>query len=182
MSYEEVTFARDCKAVQIPEGLTRIVPAGTVGTVMQVLGGHLTVSLSSGHLVRIHGEDADAVGREPSAFRDGTACAGESVEACEQAVWAQLRTCYDPEIPIDVVELGLIYGVQLSQAAGGGTRVDVMMTLTAPGCGMGQVLVHDIETKVRSIPGVDDVRVEMVFDPPWSMDMMSEAARLELGF
>lgn len=177
---EEVTFQRDCPVILIPDGVEVPVHADQRGWVTQVLGGNFTVQLEDGRLVRVAARDADAIGREAEE-------AGSPVEVdleaqvSEDDVWAQLRTCYDPEIPLDIVELGLVYRCTVQPHEEGGHLVDIEMTLTAPGCGMGQVLADDVTWKVQSIPGVRQARVELVFDPPWSPDMMSEAGRLELG-
>jgi probable FeS assembly SUF system protein SufT len=174
---EQVTLARECEAILVPAGTPVTLPAGSQVTITQELGGDFTVVTSWGYMVRIAGEDADALGREAPA-RAGN---GEAKEFSEEAVWSALSTIYDPEIPVNIVDLGLIYGVESFPRPDGERRVDVRMTLTAPGCGMGEVLKQDVERKVGSLPGVDEVNVEVVFDPPWGPNMMSEAARLELG-
>ncbi len=174
---DPVVFERDLLAVQIPDGTALTVPGGTRGYVMQVLGGNYTLRLETGHLVRVAGKDAPLIGQaippevaEPSAGGD-----------VESQVWTQLKTCYDPEIPVNIVDLGLIYGLDVEDGADGKV-VKVTMTLTAPGCGMGQVLKDDVESKVRAIPGVVDASVELTFEPPWGPDRMTEEAQLELGF
>ena len=181
---ERVTFRRDTQAIVIPDGVAVLVPEGATGLIIQVLGGNYTVRLDVGYLVRVADENADAIGKEPS--RSATSGDGAGVDTTavvtEEQIWDELRTCFDPEIPINIVELGLVYRCELTRLESGGTRVDVEMTLTAPGCGMGQILTDDVQDKLRRIPGVADVAVELVFDPPWSPDHMSEAARLELGF
>ncbi len=174
---EEVTFARDAEVVLIPDGYSQLLPEGTRGWVTQVLGGNFTVQLETGRLVRLAASDADAIGKESEV---------DAVEfdpdapVDEDQVWAALRTCYDPEIPLDIVELGLIYGLEITSGEEG-AEVAVTMTLTAPGCGMGQVLADDVQDKVESMPGVRAARVELTFDPPWSPERMSEEGRLELG-
>jgi len=174
---EPVEFVREVSVVQIPDGTPLIVPEGTRGYVIQVLGGNFTVRLELGHLVRVAGLDAGAIGREvPS-----EAILPTSGDFDEEQVWAQLRTCFDPEIPVNIVDLGLIYGLQIDDLESG-KSVKVTMTLTAPGCGMGQVLKDDVESKVRALPGVIDASVDLTFDPPWGPDRMSEEAQLELGF
>lgn len=177
---EEVVFGRPVRVILIPDGIEMDVPEGERGWVTQILGGHFTVQLETGRLVRVADRDADAIGRERLAGA-GDAEVDPEAEVREEQVWDQLRTCYDPEIPLDIVELGLVYSCRLTEHEDGGTLVEIEMTLTAPGCGMGQVLADDVAYKVRSIPGVRDVNVEIVFDPPWSPEMMSEAGRLELG-
>lgn len=180
---DPIELARELSVIQIPDGTPLIVPAGTKGWVMQVLGGNFTVRLETGHLVRIDGKDATGIGKEPLA----AAAQGEVSEDVEAQIWQQLRTIFDPEIPVNIVDLGLIYGLSVKDPlpdadASEGKTVEVTMTLTAPGCGMGQVLKDDVETKVKSVPGVTTAKVELTFDPPWGPDRMSEEAQLELGF
>jgi len=181
--HQNVTFERDCNAVIIPDGFHVKVPQGTEGVIMQVLGGHYTVRVDTGYLVRIEGVDADAIGEEVDAALLGD----PDGEVDEERVLEVLSTCYDPEIPVNIVELGLIYGVDIEDVeaegdeSADGVKVRVQMTLTAPGCGMGQVLQDDIHRKLSRLVGVMEVEVDLVFDPPWSMEKMSEAARLELG-
>jgi probable FeS assembly SUF system protein SufT len=174
---EEVTFCRDADVVLIPDGYSQVLPEGTRGWVTQVLGGNFTVQLETGRLVRLAADQCDAIGKEPV-----TAAVAFDPDAPvdEEQVWDMLRTCYDPEIPLDIVELGLVYGLVLEPDATG-TDVAITMTLTAPGCGMGQVLADDVQSKVESLPGVRAARVELTFDPPWSPERMSEEGRLELG-
>jgi probable FeS assembly SUF system protein SufT len=177
-SSEPVRFERDCAAVLVPQGDVVSLPAGSVGYITQALGGSYTVFVE-GNLFRIAGSDADAIGMEPSEPLELPA--GASDEAVEQLVWKQLRTCFDPEIPINVVDLGLVYEATVSHREDGERLVEVRMTLTAPGCGMGDILVDDVRTKLELIPTVAEADVELVFDPPWTRAMMSEAARLETG-
>jgi probable FeS assembly SUF system protein SufT len=175
---EPVKFERDCSAVMVLQGEVVNLPAGTTGYITQALGGSFTVFVD-GNLFRIAGEDADALGKDPPApLQLGDEADDEAVEAL---VWKQLRTCFDPEIPVDIVELGLVYGVEVVRQADGTRRVDVRMTLTAPGCGMGEILVDDVRTKLERVPTVAEADVELVFDPPWNQTMMSDAARLETG-
>lgn len=178
-SYEEVTFSRDCPVILIPDGDTVVLEKGTRGWITQVLGGNFTVQMMTGRLVRVNAEEGDAIGRE--AAERVAVDADPNAVVFEEQVWDALKTCYDPEIPLNVVELGLIYSCLLRDVEGGGTGVDVLMTLTAPGCGMGQVLADDVKRKVIEIAGVREAQVELTFDPPWSPNRMSEAARLELG-
>jgi probable FeS assembly SUF system protein SufT len=182
MSYsrtsEPVKFERDCAAVLVPQGESVTLPAGSVGYITQSLGGSFTVFVE-GNLFRIAGEDADAIGKplpEPLLLPEG---AGD--EEVEKLVWQQLRTCFDPEIPINVVELGLVYACDLEPMADGQRKASIRMTLTAPGCGMGDILVEDVRNKVERVPTIAEADVELVFDPPWNQSMMSEAARLETG-
>jgi probable FeS assembly SUF system protein SufT len=131
-------------------------------------------------MFRIEGKDADALGMQPSAPASSTGTP-MTQENLEKQVWEQLKTCYDPEIPVNIVDLGLIYDCHLSPLGAAGYRVDVKMTLTAPGCGMGPMLAQDVQNKVLCLEGVEDVAVELVWDPPWNQAMMTEAARLQLG-
>ena len=175
---EPVRFERDCAAVLVPQGDVVTLPAGSAGYITQALGGSYTVFVE-GNLFRIAGSDADAIGKEAPEPLDLPDDAGD--EAVEQLVWRQLRTCFDPEIPINVVDLGLVYEAIVSHREDGERLVEVRMTLTAPGCGMGDILVDDVRTKLELIPTVAEADVELVFDPPWNRSMMSEAARLETG-
>jgi probable FeS assembly SUF system protein SufT len=179
MSYETVTLTRDVVGVLIPAGTKVELPEGAEASITQALGGSYTVQLQ-GHLFRIEGKDADAIGKAPQGVPQLAEDASE--EEVEKAVWQQMKTCYDPEIPIDVVELGLIYECRLEPAEAGGWKARIVMTLTAPGCGMGEVLVADVKSKVTQVPGMREAEVELVFDPPWTRDMMSEAAQLQAGF
>jgi probable FeS assembly SUF system protein SufT len=179
---DPVVFARDVDVIQIPDGTPLAVPAGARGWVMQVLGGNFTVRLETGHLVRLDGVHAEAIGQAPPATL-AAAAADAAPPSLEEAIWAGLRTCYDPEIPVNIVDLGLIYALDLQPGEdGAGTRAHVTMTLTAPGCGMGQVLKDDVTAKVRAVEGIVEADVELTFDPPWSPERMTEEARLELGF
>ncbi len=178
---DEIIFNRETEVIQIPDGTPLQVPEGTTGWVMQVLGGNFTVRLDTGHLIRLNGEHAEAIGKEIPAEAVAPA-EEEGAEFSEETIWNRLKTIYDPEIPVNVVELGLIYGVEVMDLEDGAKRVEVIMTLTAPGCGMGQVLKDDVEHKVETIPGVQEALVDLVFDPPWTPEKMSEAAQLELGF
>ncbi|MCC7247693.1 MAG: putative Fe-S cluster assembly protein SufT [Lysobacter sp.] len=177
-SSEPVRFERDCDAVLVPQGEAVTLPAGTVGYITQALGGSWTVFVE-GNLMRIAGKDADAIGKEPPAPIELPE--GASDEDVETLVWKQLRTCFDPEIPINIVDLGLVYGADVQSDEVGRRSVEIRMTLTAPACGMGETLVEDVRGKLELIPTVGEVDVELVFDPPWTRDMMSEVARLETG-
>lgn len=174
---EPFSLSRSTEAVLIPAGDRVTLPPGTIGYITQSLGGSFTVYVD-GNLFRISGTDADALGKEaleaPSLPDDA------SRQDVEELVWTQLKTCYDPEIPINVVELGLIYSCVLSEQDDKRT-VAVEMTLTAPGCGMGEFLVADVKDKLELIPTIERADVELVFDPPWNHSMMSEAARLQTG-
>ena len=175
---EPVRLERDCVAVLVPQGDEVTLPAGSVGYITQALGGSFTVFVE-GNLFRIAGNDADAIGKEPPAPLELEEGADDA--AVERLVWSQMRTCFDPEIPINIVDLGLVYEASVSHRDDGQRLVEVKMTLTAPGCGMGEILVDDVRTKLEMIPTVAEADVELVFDPPWTRHMMSEAARLETG-
>ena len=177
-SSEPVRFERDCEAVLVPQGEAVTLPAGTVGYITQALGGSWTVFVE-GNLMRIAGKDADAIGKDPPPPIELPE--GADDEEVEKLVWSQLRTCFDPEIPINIVELGLVYSVDVRRNDADERVVDVRMTLTAPACGMGEILVDDVRGKIELIPTVVEADVELVFDPPWTRDMMSEVARLETG-
>jgi probable FeS assembly SUF system protein SufT len=175
---ESRTLARDIEATAIPYGEKVPLKAGSTLFVMQALGGSFTAMSDQGYMVRIEGKDADAIGEEQQA-----APSAEEMQSKPllDLVWDQLRTCYDPEIPVNIVDLGLVYLCELQDAEAGGKKVHIKMTLTAPGCGMGPVLAGDVRSKLVAIPSVKDAEVEVVFDPVWDRSMMSEAARLQLG-
>lgn len=179
-SSEPVRLERDCAAVLVPQGEAVNLPAGSVGYITQALGGSYTVFIE-GNLFRIAGKDADAIGKEPAEPLE--LAQGADDAAVEQLVWKQLRTCFDPEIPINVVDLGLVYEATITAHPehAGQRLVHVDMTLTAPGCGMGDILVSDVRDKLEMIPTVAEADVDLVFDPPWNRHMMTEAARLETG-
>lgn len=180
--YEPIPIARNCDAILVPQGTPITIPEGTVVYVTQALGGSVTVNVN-GNLARIAGKDLDALGLEPE--RPPEAGPDVSETEVEEMVWDQLRTCYDPEIPINIVELGLVYDCRVEPIDAAdrdkGYRVYIAMTLTAPGCGMGEIIVEDIRAKVQLVPKVEQVAVDLVFDPPWDPSMMSEAARLQTG-
>ena len=175
---EPVTLERDVPAVIIPIGEMVTLREGTPGYITQALGGSFTVYIE-GNLFRISGADADALGKEP--VPPPPIPENATDKDIEDVIWSQLKTCYDPEIPVDIVELGLVYRCEVKSLADGQRAVEVDMTLTAPGCGMGEIIVQDAQEKIAVIPTVDDVRVELVFDPPWNQSMMSEEARLQTG-
>lgn len=178
---EQVLLVRDVEAVLVPAGDRVTLQAGEFATITQALGGSYTV-IAGGNMYRIEAEDADALGKTPRAPTVAENRVATTCEQVEAAAWDQLRTCYDPEIPVNIVELGLVYEctiLPLEQNRGWQVKVD--MTLTAPGCGMGEYLVRDVEQKLLTIPGVIQASVQLVWDPPWSRERMSEAARLELG-
>jgi probable FeS assembly SUF system protein SufT len=175
---KETTTTRDVVASEIPAGTKFTIPAGARLRITQSLGGSYTVMVPMGYLARIDGRDADAIGEEPAQKPRATATAEKPVEAL---CWDQLRTCYDPEIPVNIVDLGLVYSLQLTPLPEGGNKVEVTFTLTAPGCGMGDVLQEDIRQKLLTVPGIHEADVQVLFDPPWSRSMMSDAAKLQLG-
>ena len=179
--YEETSFTRDCDVVVIPDGYETTIPEGAIGFITQVLGGNFTVQMTNGYLVRVAGKDAEAIGREVEAPPEAVVDADGNVVVDSEVIWGRLRTCYDPEIPVNIVDLGLVYECEVEETSEGTYEVMVRMTLTAPGCGMGQVLVDDVEYAVKNIPGVETTDIDLVFDPAWSPERMSEAARLELG-
>ncbi len=177
-SYTPVKFERDCQLVMVPEGMEVELPAGTTGYITQALGGSFSLYVD-GRLFRLAGDDADAIGREPPPRPELPDNASD--QDVEAVVWAQLRTVFDPEIPINIVDLGLVYECSMSRGEDGLRNVDIAMTLTAPGCGMGEVLVSDVRERLLRIPTIGEVNVALTFDPPWNQSMMTEAAQLETG-
>ncbi len=175
---EPVVVNRDVKAVLVPAGVEVKLKPGSVGYITQALGGSFTVYVE-GNLFRIAGEDADAIGKErPTEL----VLPPDATDAdVEKLAWEQMKTSYDPEIPVNIVDLGLIYSCEIGRRPDGTRSIAVRMTLTAPGCGMGEVLVQDVKEKLQRIPTVAATDVELVFDPPWDREMMSEAARLQTG-
>ena len=178
-SNESVTLTRDVDAAVIPVGTKVTLQKGEQAYITQSLGGSYTIVVN-GNMFRIEGKDADALAIAPVAK---AAAGGTPVtqDELEKEIWNQLRSCYDPEIPVNIVDLGLIYDCHLAPLNGSTYRVDVKMTLTAPGCGMGPMLAQDVQNKLLGLEGVDDVAVELVWDPPWNQAMMTEAAKLQLG-
>ncbi len=176
---EPVSLQRDTRAIQIPEGVATVLPEGSRVLITQQLGGSYTVMTDRGALFRIDAKDGDALGREVE--KEEAAPEDQSL-SIEEKVWAKMKKCYDPEIPVNIVDLGLIYNCELVEEGDGRHRAEIKMTLTAPGCGMGPVLAQDVKTKIEEIEGVDEALVEVVLDPPWNQNMMTEAARLQLGF
>ena len=173
-----ISLSRDCEVISVPYGDKEILKEGTEVQIMQALGGSYTVYTVEG-MFRINGTNADAIGKEvekPPSLPENI-----TDDEFEEKVWDQMKTVFDPEIPINVVDLGLIYDCRLNKSEDDNFIIEVDMTLTAPGCGMADVLVADIQERVEMMPRVVSVKVELVLDPPWSMEMMSEAARLEAG-
>ena len=172
---EAIRLLRDVDAYMVPSGDEVKLLAGNLVRITQALGGNYTI-LINGNMVQITEENADALGFEISKIDETSKTRGD----LESQIWDQLRTCYDPEIPVNIVELGLIYGMDISDL-NEDKMVKIKMTLTAPGCGMGPVIAGEVDRKVKGLDGVEDVSVELVWEPQWNRDMMSEAAQLELG-
>jgi probable FeS assembly SUF system protein SufT len=177
--YELIELKRECEAIEIPSGIRRFLPALSRVRISQFLGTGYTVVSDMGCMFRIDAKDADALGlTAPEAeVKEDTPAAFS-----EQLVWDQLKTVYDPEIPVNIVDLGLIYSCDITPQEQGGKKIAVKMSMTAPGCGMGNVLKADVESKLARLPEVKAVDVQVVFDPPWNPGLMSEAAKLQLGF
>lgn len=181
---EMISLSREVEAVEIPYGSRSLLPKGTQVIVEQALGGTFTVVTEWGTMVRVAGKDADALGLElpPEAATPPAPEGPLDLAQVKERVWQELKTCFDPEIPVNIVDLGLVYECKVAEIPDGGFRVEVQMTLTAPGCGMGDVLKEDAEAKIRAIPDVKECDVELVLDPPWDPSRMSDAARLQLNF
>jgi probable FeS assembly SUF system protein SufT len=178
-SRERVELSRDIEVIQIPDGVPAVLAQGSAVLITQELGGTFTVMTEYGAMFRIDERDADALGKEVAA--SASADQPEDDSPLEERVWAQLRKCYDPEIPVNIVDLGLVYDCTVEGDDSDSALVSIKMTLTAPGCGMGPVLADDVKRRVDSLPGVATSDIEIVFDPPWNPNMMTEAARLQLG-
>ena len=176
---ESVPLTRDVEAAMIPVGTKVTLQKGETAYLTQSLGGSYTVVVN-GNMFRIEGKDADALGVQAADKPAGTG-APVTQEQLEKEIWTQLKNCYDPEIPVNIVDLGLIYDCHLAPIGASNYKVDVKMTLTAPGCGMGPMLAQDVQNKLLGLEGIDDVAVELVWDPPWNQAMMTEAAKLQLG-
>ena len=174
---EARTLSRDVDVAAIPYGDVLTLAAGSNVYITQALGGSYTVMTDRGYMVRIDGKDADAIGEQVTATPE-EAAAGKTTE---ELAWEQLKMCYDPEIPVNIVDLGLVYKCEVTPLAEDGKKVEVRFTLTAPGCGMGDVLKEDIKGRLLTLPAVKEADVQVMFDPPWNMSMMSEAAKLQLG-
>lgn len=181
MPVEHVTLNRDCEAIQIPIGSRIMLPKGTSGRITQSLGGSYTIVTEDGYMVRIEGKNADAIGKPVPA--ESAKHQTDPDVPLDKRIWNQLRTIYDPEIPINIVELGLIYEMKVTPLPdpSEGNLVEIKMTLTAPGCGMGEALKREAEAKIKQLPGVKSVNVELVWEPVWDQSRMSEAAKLQLG-
>jgi probable FeS assembly SUF system protein SufT len=176
-----IKLRRGCAAVMIPSGEPISLPPGATVWLIQSLGGSYTVMTERGYSVRIDGRDSDALGLVPAGNEQDVASAAKSVSSLEERIWNELRSCFDPEIPINIVDLGLIYDCDLQPLGGGDHKAVVRFTLTAQGCGMGEFLKEDIRKKLLRIPGVTQVDVELVWDPPWNQSMISDSAKQQLG-
>jgi probable FeS assembly SUF system protein SufT len=175
-----IELRRDCEAVQIPQGATVLLPMGTPVDITQTLGGTYTVHAQGG-LFRIAGKDSDALGMEMSSPVESRPASNQGIAANEQQVWDTLKTCFDPEIPVNIVDLGLVYAMEIEKLPSGFSRINVKMTLTAPGCGMGATIAGDAQQKLLYLEGVEDANVEIVWDPPWHQSMITEQGRRVLG-
>ena len=177
-----VVTTRDVPATMIPAGTPTIIPEGTEVTITQALGGTYTV-MGPGIMARIESKDADALGIQKDEAQEAArkAAAEHTGPVDMDQVWEAMKNCYDPEIPVNVVDLGLIYDCKAETLPEGGNQIEVKMTLTAPGCGMGGVIAQDVENRILEVPGVSAVHVEVVWDPMWNQSMMTDAARLQLG-
>jgi len=193
---EEAKLTRDVEGIVIPDGHKMTLFKDSLVTITQALGGTFTVYTDRGYMVRIDGKDSDALGKDvvtdkANSYPESRHGEGsQSPRQChpepkdltlEEQVWEQLKSCYDPEIPVDIVNLGLIYDCQVTRLPDALHEVSIKMTLTAPGCGMGDILKNDVETKILALKGVKTVHVEMVFDPPWDQSRMSDEAKIKLG-
>ncbi|MGB0013350.1 MAG: putative Fe-S cluster assembly protein SufT [Candidatus Sulfotelmatobacter sp.] len=177
---EPITLSRACEVIEIPSGTPATLPAGAVVRIMQSLGSGYTVATDRGYMVRVDAKDTDALGISNPTVQMPTG--QEGMTFSERMVWDQLKTVYDPEIPVNIVDLGLVYSCAIAPLEQGGNRIHIKMSMTAPGCGMGNVLKADVESRLSRLSGVKEVRVEVVFDPPWHPGLMSDAAKLQLGF
>ena len=175
---EPIVVQREVKAVAIPAGVEVNLKLGSVGYITQALGGSFTVYID-GNLFRIAGQDADAIGKTAATAPEVPP--GASEQDIKNIVWQQLKTCFDPEIPVNIVDLGLIYSLEIKPQEDGGNLVEVKMTLTAPGCGMGPSIASDAQRKILSVPGVTDAQVDVVWDPPWSAERISQEGKQKLG-
>ncbi|CAN5139244.1 putative Fe-S cluster assembly protein SufT [soil metagenome] len=184
MAHTEVELTREVEAIQIPSGDTVVLPLGTKVIITQSLGGTHTVATEQG-LARISAANADALGldEKPGSQEGATSPAAEKLEGqeLEKAVWGQLKSVYDPEIPVNIVDLGLVYDCHITGEEGGGKTVEVKMTLTAPGCGMGPTIAADAQSRIMTLGGIDDAKVELVWDPPWNQEMITEEGKMKLG-
>lgn len=182
MSYENVVVSRACAAVQIPQGHTVTIPEGTLAIITQSLGGTFTLQIPSmGGLFRVADKDADAIGKQNQGPATAAGSAAPAGEVSEETVWNELRNVYDPEIPVNIVDLGLVYDLKIEPLAEGGSSIQVAMTLTAQGCGMGPSIAMDAQRRIEGLPGVGEAHVRVVWDPPWNPNMISPEGRAKLG-
>jgi probable FeS assembly SUF system protein SufT len=177
---EPITLSRACEVIEIPSGIRAILPLGAVIRIMQSLGSGYTVATDRGYMYRVDAKDMDALGISHAATAQAPQV--QKGNFSEQMVWDQLKAVYDPEIPVNIVDLGLVYSCVIAPQEQGGNRIHIKMSMTAPGCGMGNVLKADVQSRLSRLPGVQEVHVEVVFDPPWHPGLMSDAAKLQLGF
>jgi probable FeS assembly SUF system protein SufT len=175
-----IALIRACEATQIPAGNTVLLSAGTEAEIVQTLGGSYTIQTLGG-LFRIAGKDADALGISGTDSAASAKAHADAGPVEPETVWSVLRTCYDPEIPVNIVDLGLVYDMALTPLAAGGTRAEVKMTLTAPGCGMGPAIAGDAQQKILDLPGIAEAEVQVVWDPPWNPARISPEGRAKLG-
>ena len=182
ISTEPVELTRDCEVIQIPAGQKVKLVKGTKAVITQSLGGSYTLLVPSfGGLFRLSGSDADAIGKEMTVAQPAAPPAGPvGRDELEKRVWEQLKTCYDPEIPVNIVDLGLVYNMDLTELPGGAYRADVKMTLTAQGCGMGRSIAADAQAKLSRLPGINQANVEIVWNPPWNRDRISPEGKKKL--
>ena len=178
-SREMIDLARACEVFIIPDGTKMTLAAGTQVRIMQSLGGTFTVTTERGQMVRVSAADADALGQKLQSLN--TADSIEQNKTVEEQVWDQLKTCYDPEIPANIVDLGLVYLCEVTPLEDASCKVLIRFTLTAPGCGMGDVLKSDISEKVKTISSVSELDIDTTFEPAWDQSRMSEAAKLQLN-
>src|SRR5919106_5415797 len=178
-----IILKRDCPAVMVPSGEKIALAAGSSVWMTQALGGSYTVMTDRGYMVRIDGHDAEALGvtSPPPEIKTEKPAAADNIDAVEQQVWDQLRSCFDPEIPVNIVDLGFIYDCSVTALSAAGFKALVRFTLTAQGCGMGQFLQRDIQNKLLAVPGISEAQVELVWDPPWNQSKLSAAAKQQLG-
>ncbi len=177
---EEIEVLRDCPAVTIPYGSPVTIEKGCTAVITQQLGSSITVMVQ-GNLYRVEGQDADALGLDVIEVEQHIPEGPVTEEYVKEQAWEVLSTCFDPEIPVDIVNLGLVYGCDVIPVGEERFRIEMRMTLTAPGCGMGTMIADEARSKLLNIHGVDEVAVDLVWDPPWSREMMSESARLQMG-
>ena len=182
MQHRDITLTRECKVILIPSGEESTLPAGSPVIITQSLGGTYTVATQTG-LARIAEADADALGLEVEKKEAVAPASSASTggEVKDDDVWVQLKNVYDPEIPVNIVDLGLVYDLILGKSESGGTTVNVKMTLTAPGCGMGPTIAADARSRILTVPGVESAEVDLVWSPPWNQGMITEAGRMKLG-